>query len=243
MLGAACAWLATACAEPPEPIVEAFLQVEVELPHDHDGEPIPYIPVSAEPGHSAAQARIVLSANPKAAGLDVEILVGSGRLVGLDEIDPEQRSGTITLQGNGRSDAGAQFLFEGDAPALVNVLVEVQGQTRAAMIEVIGPPSIAPSGSVTLPNNYSLQIIVTTPTSMRGRQCLAYASRVTAAEVTTKDGTNLFTTVVGDDAFTNGVLTLTLDKTTLLDPIANVVSVECWDVYGQLATLDVTIQP
>jgi hypothetical protein len=239
------AWssLAGACVEQPEQVFDSVLHVELELPRNREGEAIPYIPVSPALDQSSAQARIVLTANPEAAGATVEVLAGSGRFLGLAELAADERSGTIVLQGDGRADASAQFLFEGDAPAIVNVLVDVLGQSQAVMVEVLGPPIIVPSGAVSLPNNYSLQIIVTTPPSMQGRECLAYASRVTAAEVLTATGTNLFTTVVGDDAFTDGVLTLTLDKTTLLDPIPNVVTVECWDVYGQTAALDVTIEP
>lgn len=180
----------------------------------------PLFPVGASylPADQSASAILRLRANPGAAGAMVALTATTGTLDGVGVTE------TLTLSGDGKSDAVAMCTFKSASSA--QITAAAPGSSAAMAINVAGPPVISPS-SATLAPGEALGISVLTDGKVR------WCQATPAVGIHVLSGTaDIMTAPAATDVNSDGNVDLTVTIDTPLAADATT-TVSCVDLFGQ----------
>jgi hypothetical protein len=190
----------------------------------------PLIPNNAGylPADGSASAILRLRANAAAAGATVTLTTSAGTFDGVGA------GNTVTLSGDGKSDALAACAFKSSSDAQISA--SAKGLSAATAITVAGAPTLVPSSATLAPGE---SVTVTVFTDGKVKSCQATPAPGVSVM---SGGTNLMATPGGKDETGDGRIDITI---TAPDKLATPVSTtgSCTDLFGQFTTATYTAKP
>lgn len=180
------------------------------------------------PADKSSSATLRLRANAEAAGAVVSLSTSSGMFVGVGA------GNTITLSGDGKTDAVASCAFLSDLSAQISA--SSMGIATATAVTVAGAPTLVPSKATLRPGQSES---VTVFTEGKVRWCQASPAPSLSA---TSGGTDLMAIPGGKDVTGDGRIDIEISATDPIPALATT-TISCVDVFGQFSTATYTAKP